>query len=67
MSKSKGNVVCPLDMAEKFTAEGLRYFLLREAVPHSDGQFSTTGLTNLLNNELANVLGNLVTNVSTEH
>ena len=43
MSKSKGNVVCPFDMAERYTAEGLRYFLLRESVPHTDGNFSTAG------------------------
>ena len=60
MSKSKGNVVCPFDMAERYTAEGLRYFLLRESVPHTDGNFSTAALVNVLNNELANTLGNLV-------
>lgn len=37
MSKSKGNVVDPLTEAEKFTCDGLRYFLLREGVAHSDG------------------------------
>lgn len=36
MSKSKGNVIRPLDAAEKFTIEGLRYFLLRESVPQND-------------------------------
>lgn len=36
MSKSKGNVVAPSNAAEMFTPDGLRYFLLREAVPHSD-------------------------------
>ena len=36
MSKSKGNVVDPLTVGLDFTCEGLRYFLLREAVPHSD-------------------------------
>lgn len=37
MSKSKGNVVDPHQAAEKFTYEGLRYFLLREGVAHSNG------------------------------
>jgi valyl-tRNA synthetase len=37
MSKSKGNIVDPLDYIVKYTASGLRYFLLREGVAHSDG------------------------------
>lgn len=37
MSKSKGNVVDPNVAAERLTFEGLRYFLLREGVAHSDG------------------------------
>lgn len=37
MSKSKGNVVCPFDRAKIYTTDGLRYFLLREGVAHSDG------------------------------
>ena len=37
MSKSRGNVVDPFDRIERYTSDGLRYFLLREGVPHSDG------------------------------
>lgn len=37
MSKSKKNVVDPTNVAKRYTFEGLRYFLLREGVPHSDG------------------------------
>lgn len=37
MSKSRNNVIDPNKVAEKYTFEGLRYFLLREGVPHSDG------------------------------
>lgn len=37
MSKSKNNVIDPFVAAETFSMEGLRYFLLREGVPHSDG------------------------------
>ncbi|XP_049824100.1 methionine--tRNA ligase, mitochondrial isoform X2 [Aethina tumida] len=37
MSKSKGNVVCPFDRGGKYSADGLRYFLLREGVAHNDG------------------------------
>lgn len=37
MSKSKNNVVCPFDKMQSCTSDGLRYFLLREGVSHSDG------------------------------
>lgn len=37
MSKSKNNVVCPFDKMQTCTSDGLRYFLLREGVSHSDG------------------------------
>lgn len=37
MSKSKKNVVDPHKVADKYTYEGLRYFLLREGTAHSDG------------------------------
>lgn len=37
MSKSKGNIIDPFERTEIYTNDGLRYFLLRVAVPHSDG------------------------------
>lgn len=37
MSKSKRNVVCPFERAKIYSTDGLRYFLLREGVAHSDG------------------------------
>jgi methionyl-tRNA synthetase len=37
MSKSRGNVVDPIDRIDRYTEDGLRYFLLKEGVPHSDG------------------------------
>lgn len=49
MSKSKNNVIDPTKVAEKYTYEGLRYFLLREGVPHSDGSEYFTLLTCLRN------------------
>ncbi|KAK2144554.1 hypothetical protein LSH36_748g02067 [Paralvinella palmiformis] len=60
MSKSLGNVVNPFDDVNKYTVDGLRYFLLREAVPHSDANYTTDKVTNILNSELANTLGNLL-------
>ncbi|VEN35851.1 unnamed protein product [Callosobruchus maculatus] len=60
MSKSKGNVVCPFDRAETYTTDGLRYFLLREGVGHSDGNYSDTKVLRILNSELADTLGNLL-------
>nr|CAH7757054.1 unnamed protein product [Callosobruchus chinensis] len=60
MSKSKGNVVCPFDTAQMYTTDGLRYFLLREGVAHSDGNYSDTKVLRILNSELADTLGNLL-------
>ncbi|XP_034937824.1 methionine--tRNA ligase, mitochondrial-like [Chelonus insularis] len=60
MSKSKGNVVSPSDAAKIFTRDGLRYFLLREAVPHSDANYNEDKIRVILNTELADTLGNLV-------
>ncbi|XP_011298070.1 methionine--tRNA ligase, mitochondrial [Fopius arisanus] len=59
MSKSKGNVVAPSKAAEMFTPDGLRYFLLREAVPHSDANYNEEKIRKILNAELADTLGNL--------
>ncbi|XP_037077988.1 methionine--tRNA ligase, mitochondrial-like [Pollicipes pollicipes] len=60
MSKSLGNVVSADEALRTYTADGLRYFLLREGVPHSDGNFSRKKAANLLNAELADTLGNLL-------
>uniref|UniRef100_A0A182KBE6 Methionine--tRNA ligase, mitochondrial n=1 Tax=Anopheles christyi TaxID=43041 RepID=A0A182KBE6_9DIPT len=60
MSKSKQNVVDPNERAEVYTYEGLRYFLLREGVAHSDGNYSDTKVLRILNSELADTLGNLL-------
>jgi methionyl-tRNA synthetase len=60
MSKSKGTVIDPIEIAEKFGADSLRYFLLREIPFGQDGDFSEAALKTRNNNELANELGNLV-------
>ncbi len=60
MSKSKGNVVDPYLLAERYGVDALRYFLLREFPFGSDGNFSNEALINRINIDLANDLGNLL-------
>ena len=60
MSKSKGNVVDPYLLAEKFGVDALRFFLLRSFPFGSDGNFSNELLISTINTDLANDLGNLV-------
>ena len=60
MSKSKGNVVDPYVLAEKFGVDALRFFLLRTFPFGSDGNFSNELLIQTINMDLANDLGNLV-------
>ena len=60
MSKSKGNVVDPVILAERYGVDALRYFLLREFPFGSDGNFSNELLITRINTDLANDLGNLV-------
>ena len=60
MSKSKGNVVDPYVLAERFGVDALRFFLLRTFPFGSDGNFSNEALISTINADLANDLGNLV-------
>ena len=60
MSKSKGNVVDPVILAQRYGVDALRYFLLREFPFGSDGNFSNEALIGRINTDLANDLGNLV-------
>ena len=64
MSKSKGNVVDPIQLIDPYTTDGVRYFLLRDGVPHSDGNFNPKKMTNYLNAELCNTLGNLLSRLT---
>ncbi len=59
MSKSLGNVVSPLEMADRYGVNAFRYFLLREMVFGNDSSFSEEALVGRLNADLANDLGNL--------
>jgi methionyl-tRNA synthetase len=60
MSKSKGNVVDPYLLAQRFGVDALRFFLLRTFPFGSDGNFSNEALINTINVDLANDLGNLL-------
>ena len=60
MSKSTGNVVKPLEFANQFSVDALRYFLIREMNVGQDSDFSTELFLIRYNSDLANDLGNLV-------
>ena len=60
MSKSRGNVVDPYLLSERFGVDALRFFLLRTFPFGSDGNFTNEMLISTINTDLANTLGNLV-------
>jgi methionyl-tRNA synthetase len=66
MSKSVGNVVDPMVLAERFGVDALRYFLLREVTFGQDGSYSAEAIVNRANAELANSFGNLAQRVLTQ-
>ncbi|WP_118857161.1 methionine--tRNA ligase [Sphingomonas mesophila] len=59
MSKSAGNVVDPMELAERFGVDNLRYFLMREISFGQDGSYSAEAIVARCNAELANSFGNL--------
>ncbi len=63
MSKSLGNVVDPIEVADRFGVDQLRYFLLREVTFGQDGNYSAEALVNRVNADLANSFGNLAQRV----
>jgi methionyl-tRNA synthetase len=60
MSKSKGNVIDPLVLIDKYGVDAIRYFLLREVPFGQDGYYSEEALVNRINIDLANDFGNLI-------
>ncbi len=63
MSKSKGNVVHPKEVADAYGVENLRYFMLREVPFGQDGDFSQRALIDRINSDLSNDLGNLLNRI----
>uniref|UniRef100_A0A0K0FLJ5 Methionine--tRNA ligase, mitochondrial n=1 Tax=Strongyloides venezuelensis TaxID=75913 RepID=A0A0K0FLJ5_STRVS len=60
MSKSLGNVVNPFELSNVLSPDGLRYFLLKQGVPDSDNNYSNRKAINLVNADLVNNIGNLL-------
>ncbi|MGM0622776.1 MAG: methionine--tRNA ligase [Campylobacterota bacterium] len=63
MSKSKGNVVDPKEVADAYGVENFRYFMMREVPFGQDGDFSQKALIDRINSDLGNDLGNLLNRV----
>ncbi len=59
ISKSLGNVIDPIEIAERYGLDQMRYFMLREVPFGNDGDFSHTAMVHRMNGDLANDLGNL--------
>lgn len=65
MSKSRGNVIDPMRLIERYGSDSLRYFLLREIPFGADGVFNNESMLQRINTDLANDLGNLLSRTVT--
>ncbi|MCX7642032.1 MAG: methionine--tRNA ligase [Elusimicrobiales bacterium] len=63
MSKSRGNIINPIDIIREYSSDVFRYFIFREVPFGQDGDFSYQALRNRYNSELCNGLGNLFSRV----
>ncbi|MBL7192091.1 methionine--tRNA ligase [bacterium] len=64
MSKSRGNVVKPLELADRYGVDSFRYFLMRDMAPGQDASFSEAMMVNRINTDLANDFGNMLSRVT---
>ena len=64
MSKSKGNVINPIELIDQYGADPVRYYLMREMVLGQDANFSVESFVRRYNSDLANDFGNLLSRVT---
>ena len=64
LSKSRGNIIDPFPLVEKYGIDPVRYFLLREIPSNGDGDYSEQKLRNRYTSDLQNNLGNLISRVT---